>query len=104
MGNLHSIQIARQTLSLAGEKVSLSCQRLNLLKPREWQVLRLIAEGHASKQIGALLEISINTVNNHRAAILAKLGTHSAAGAVNLLVTALHLAASPNPATKRAAA
>ena len=52
------------------------------LTPRECEVLRLMADGYASKQIAEELKISVNTVNNHRASIYAKLGVHSATAAV----------------------
>ncbi len=47
------------------------------LSTREQQVLRLIAEGQSTKQIASLLYISVKTVENHRANIMAKLGIHS---------------------------
>ena len=45
-----------------------------LLTPREDEVLKLIAEGYSSKEIGETLVISIKTVERHRANIMAKLG------------------------------
>lgn len=45
-----------------------------LLTPRELEVLKLIAEGHSSKEIAALLVISIKTVDSHRTNMLEKLG------------------------------
>src|SRR6185503_16856028 len=36
------------------------------LPPRSWEVLRLVASGHANKQIADLLGISIKTVELHR--------------------------------------
>ena len=44
------------------------------LSPRESEVLKLIAEGHTSKEIAALLVISEKTVERHRSNILEKLG------------------------------
>jgi DNA-binding NarL/FixJ family response regulator len=44
------------------------------LTPRELEVVKLIAEGHMSKEIAALLVISVKTVERHRANILKKLG------------------------------
>ncbi|MFH8792900.1 response regulator [Streptomyces sp. NPDC017941] len=41
---------------------------------REEQVLKLVAEGHTSKEIGDLLTISAKTVERHRANLLHKLG------------------------------
>jgi DNA-binding NarL/FixJ family response regulator len=43
------------------------------LSPREREVLKLIAEGKSSREIAALLFISVFTVNNHRASIMEKL-------------------------------
>lgn len=45
-----------------------------VLTPREEEVVKLIAEGHSSKEIAALLTISLKTVERHRANVLAKLG------------------------------
>jgi DNA-binding NarL/FixJ family response regulator len=45
-----------------------------ILTPREEEVLKLVAEGHSSKEIADLLFISIKTVQRHRANLLQKLG------------------------------
>ncbi len=44
------------------------------LTPREDEVVKLIAEGHSTKEIAATLHISAKTVERHRANVLAKLG------------------------------
>ncbi|BCB91768.1 response regulator [Phytohabitans suffuscus] len=41
---------------------------------REEEVLKLVAEGHSSKQIADILVISVKTVERHRANMLQKLG------------------------------
>jgi DNA-binding NarL/FixJ family response regulator len=46
----------------------------DLLTPRELEVLKLIAEGHSSKEIAAMLVISVKTVDRHRTNMLEKLG------------------------------
>jgi DNA-binding NarL/FixJ family response regulator len=48
--------------------------RSDVLTPRELEVVKLIAEGHTSRQIADLLVISVKTVDRHRANILEKLG------------------------------
>ncbi|MFF7281088.1 response regulator transcription factor [Streptomyces griseorubiginosus] len=45
-----------------------------LLTAREEEVLKLVAEGHSSKEIADLLFISIKTVHRHRENLLHKLG------------------------------
>jgi DNA-binding NarL/FixJ family response regulator len=45
-----------------------------LLTPREEEVLKLVAEGHSSREIADTLFISVKTVERHRANIMAKLG------------------------------
>ncbi|MFE3742458.1 response regulator [Streptomyces sp. NPDC059096] len=42
--------------------------------PREEEILKLVAEGHTSKEIAGLLLISAKTVERHRANLLQKLG------------------------------
>lgn len=44
------------------------------LTRREQQILRLLAEGRAAKEIGEMLFITRKTVENHRANIMSKLG------------------------------
>ena len=47
------------------------------LTSREREVLRLLASGSSNKQVAAALNISINTVETHRARIMSKLALHS---------------------------
>jgi DNA-binding NarL/FixJ family response regulator len=46
----------------------------SVLTAREDEVVKLIAEGHSSKEIAQALVISVKTVERHRANILEKLG------------------------------
>ncbi len=50
------------------------------LTAREAEVLQLVAEGAANKQIAATLGISIKTVEKHRQRLMDKLGIHDTAG------------------------
>jgi DNA-binding NarL/FixJ family response regulator len=56
------------------------------LTPREYDVLRLIAEGCTSKSVGSLLHIGLKTVQSHRASILRKLDLDSIADLVRYAV------------------
>ena len=49
------------------------------LTPREMEVLQLIAEGYANKQIAGELFISIKTVEKHRQQLMHKLDIHDVA-------------------------
>jgi DNA-binding NarL/FixJ family response regulator len=50
------------------------------LSSRERQVLQLIAEGKANKETASELQISIKTVEKHRASVMRKLDIHETAG------------------------
>jgi two-component system, NarL family, response regulator NreC len=48
-----------------------------LLSPRETDVLRLMALGHTNREIAEKLELSVRTVETHRAHVQQKLGLNS---------------------------
>ncbi len=50
---------------------------LDLLTSREREVLQLIAEGKTNKEIAALLNLSVYTVDAHRGRIMEKLNLHT---------------------------
>jgi two-component system response regulator NreC len=49
----------------------------DLLSSREREILQLIAEGKSNKEVAALLNLSLHTVETHRTHILQKLNLHS---------------------------
>ena len=57
-----------------------------VLTPREHQIVQLIAEGHSNKAIANLLNISLKTVETHRATVMRKLNLSSAAALVRYAV------------------
>jgi DNA-binding NarL/FixJ family response regulator len=59
---------------------------LNMLSPREKEILQLIAEEHTSSEIGKLLFISEKTVEKHRANLMEKLHVRNLAGLVRLAI------------------
>lgn len=61
----------------------------NALTRREREVLDLIGQGKTSKQIAAVLNLSVYTVNNHRKHICKKVGLHSTAQLVAFAVIQL---------------
>ncbi len=48
-----------------------------LLSPREREILQLVAEGKSSKEIATLLNLSVYTVETHRAKLMQKLNLRS---------------------------
>lgn len=51
----------------------------NRLTPREREVLQLMAEGKATKEVARDLKVSVKTAETHRRAIMEKLDIHSVA-------------------------
>jgi DNA-binding NarL/FixJ family response regulator len=58
------------------------------LTPRQREILQLIAEGKANKEIAADLNLSVKTVEAHRAQLMDRLGIHDVAGLVRLAIRA----------------
>jgi DNA-binding NarL/FixJ family response regulator len=58
------------------------------LRSREMEILQLIAEGMANKQIAAELCISIKTVEKHRQHLMNKLNIHNIAGLTRYAIAA----------------
>jgi DNA-binding NarL/FixJ family response regulator len=56
------------------------------LSPREREVIQLIAEGHANKEVADMLHISVKTVETHRAKIMEKLDAHSVSDLVRYAI------------------
>lgn len=60
---------------------------LATLSPRQREVLRHIAEGLTTKQIAQVLEISVKTVETHRAQLMVRLGIYETAGLTRYAIT-----------------
>jgi two-component system response regulator NreC len=53
---------------------------------RERQVLQLVAEGKTTKEVAAMLGVSVKTAESHRTRIMAKLNIHETAGLVRYAI------------------
>src|SRR5512134_3826943 len=60
--------------------------KTNPLSPREREVLQLIAEGKSTKEVGAILGISVKTAESHRTRIMEKLDIHETATLVRYAI------------------
>ncbi len=63
-------------------------KRRTALSSREVEVLQLIAEGRANKQVARELGISIKTVEKHRQHLMGKLDLHDTAGLTRYAIAA----------------
>jgi DNA-binding NarL/FixJ family response regulator len=77
-------QLEGKSLDRAGRPKSRGIR----LTSREMEVLQLIAEGKANKQIAAELGISIKTVEKHREKVMSKLNIHDTAGLTRYAISA----------------
>lgn len=90
-GTFFSPAITRRLGNLHGEPRSrngLPKPSVKRLTPRESEVLQLVAEGSANKQIAAELGISIKTVEKHRQHLMSKLDIHDTATLTRYAITA----------------
>ena len=60
---------------------------LEMLSPREVQVLRLVAGGKTSKEIATLLDLREQTVRSYRKTMMKKLGVNNVAGLTQLALS-----------------
>ncbi len=63
-----------------------SLEAVQMLSGREIEVARLVAEGFSSKEIAVRLDLSVRTVEKHRANIMDKVGVHEVASLVRWCV------------------
>src|SRR6266513_6537294 len=61
---------------------------LDLLTPRQFEVMQLLATGMLNKQVASELGLTEKTVKVHRGCVMKKLGVTSVAGLVRLMVKA----------------
>jgi DNA-binding NarL/FixJ family response regulator len=59
-----------------------------ILTPRQREILQLVAEGKSTKEVAAALELSVKTVETHRAQIMDRLGIRDLAGLVRYAIRA----------------
>ncbi len=72
-----SHHVIEQLMKFPVKQAKITDSEYGKLTPREQEILRLLAEGENTKQIGDYLCISPKTVENHRTNIMNKLDIHS---------------------------
>lgn len=83
-GTFFSAAVLRRLTSTASESEKGPGTQLELLTPRERDVLAGVARGLTNKEIAAELGISRRTVEAHRESLMRKLEIHSVAGLTRL--------------------
>jgi DNA-binding NarL/FixJ family response regulator len=81
-----SPRISKQMVEGYVQRVGGEQPKSDTLTPRQRQVLQLIAGGHSTKEIAYRLELSVKTVETHRAQLMHRLQIHDIAGLVKYAI------------------
>jgi DNA-binding NarL/FixJ family response regulator len=85
-GSYLSPKISRLVVDDYTSRVEDTHPELAALTPRQREILRRLAEGQSTKQIAYDLDLSVKTVETHRAQIVERLGIRDLAGLVRLAI------------------
>jgi DNA-binding NarL/FixJ family response regulator len=80
--------VSRHVVDDYVRRVSREADPLERLTPRQREVLQLIAEGHATKEIAHKLTLSVKTIETHRAQLMERLDIRDVAGLVRFAIRA----------------
>jgi two-component system CheB/CheR fusion protein len=83
----HALEHIRDSAKVSVRQ-DVAAMRLAGLTARQRQIMELVLAGHPSKNIAADLGISQRTVENHRAAVMKKTGSHSLSALIRLALAA----------------
>jgi DNA-binding NarL/FixJ family response regulator len=81
-----SPRISKQVVERYSRAVATEPDPLAGLTARQREILQLVAEGKSSKEIAAMLELSVKTVESHRGQIMERLGVHDVTGLVRFAI------------------
>ena len=82
----HLVEVVRRYQDIPQKSGLGMTSHLDVLTPREGEVLSLLAKGHGTQDIATLLSISPSTVRNHIHHILEKLQVHTRLEAVTIAI------------------
>jgi DNA-binding NarL/FixJ family response regulator len=80
--------ISKQVITDYVRHAGAEANPLDLLTPRQREILQLIAEGQSTKEIARLLHLSVKTVETHRTQLMERLDIHDVAGLVRCAIRA----------------
>ncbi len=81
-----SPSISRCTVERLMEDERMSVSSLDQLTPRQREILQLLAEGRSTRDIAALLSVSVKTVETHRARLMERLDIRDIPGLVRIAI------------------
>jgi DNA-binding NarL/FixJ family response regulator len=81
-----SPSVSKCVADLYRQSKTLDANPLDRLTPRHREVLQLIAEGHSTKDMAQKLNLSVKTVETHRAQLMNRLDIHDIPGLVRFAV------------------
>jgi DNA-binding NarL/FixJ family response regulator len=84
-GTYVSPELSKKSLLDYG-KASTDRAKLDSLSPRQHEILKLIAEGVSTKEKARRLNISVKTVESHRAQLMERLNIHDVPGLVRFAI------------------
>lgn len=82
----HVISEYIRRVSSSSEEEETSGPSLDKLTLRQREILQLIAEGHTTQDIAHVLNLSVKTVETHRAQLMERLDIHDIAGLVRFAI------------------
>src|SRR5262249_52169136 len=85
-GTYLSPQVSRNVIDTYVQNAGADPSPLDRLTPRQRETLKLIAEGHSTKEIAAKLNLSVKTVDTFRTQLMERLDIHDVAGLVRFAV------------------
>ena len=78
--------VSKYVVSSYLQRVGGESSPLELLTPRQREILQLIAEGYTTKGIARALDVGVKTVETHRTQLMDRLGIHDVAGLVRFAI------------------
>lgn len=85
-GHFYLSPAIAESIGIAGQADNAPVQLFKSLTPRQREVLQLVAEGKSAKEIAALLNISIKTIEFHKKHLMQELHARSTAELVRYAV------------------
>ncbi len=85
-GTYLSPAVSRHLVSAYVRRTSDNEESSDGLRPRQREILQLIAEGQTNQQMASTLNLSIKTIETHRAQLMDRLDIHDVAGLVRYAI------------------